>query len=168
MLEKTFVTRNQTFAAGAPAYTDISLSYYELGFLYHLPKKYRDNRLTLSPGIDVAAFDFKFDISDHGAAAARAYMKTGVRLGGRAAYQASDKLRLESTLFWGLPLPNTPDIRSLQFLGRYDFWHSQRTTLSGLFGATHQWIDYEDQQELPNHIVMKSGVMPTIGLSLRY
>lgn len=167
-LRGSFIAQNRQFDQGSTATTHLRLSWYRLGGLYHLPHRWLHQRLSLWAGADLAAFDFAIHIHQDNRDAQRSYMKTGLRLGGRADYRAGRRLRLQLSAFTGVPLPNTPDITSLEMTANYRLWRERNRAADLVAGVDFERMEYEDQQTEPNHILVRSGPMPMLGVAVHF
>ena len=170
-LDEELTSQDVTFPAGSYVDADIQLDWYWLEYLYRfdLSPEGRHNVFTVAPGAGIAVFEFHYKLDGSGERGVdREYSKVGIRLGCELTWMITDKLSAHGRAFGSLPIPNTPWILDLELAGRYQLWKSRRVKVLGSLGIAYDRIDYKDEQEVPNHILVDMGPMLKAGLQIQF
>jgi hypothetical protein len=166
-LTAPLVSHGVRFAAGDPFETQDRFDWYGLGLGWRFDLL--EKRLVLTPKIEGALLDFSYDLSSGAAAAQRSYTKGCVRLGIGADYRWARVISFQLEGAASIPISNTPQIAALVATARFDLLPSSRTVKPALFlGGGWEWIDYEDNQTLPNHIRADLGPFLSAGFSVAF
>jgi len=165
VLAQPLLSQWQTFQSGDPVAADIQLDWYRLGYSYDFSDLW-ETSLDFAIGSDISTFDFHYQLDGPTQNVNRAYAKTGLRAGLELSYPATDKWTLSATAYNSLPFPNTPSILTMDLNAEYSLWH-RNTAGSLLFGISYHRIDYEDDQEMPNHIRAEMGPLIRLGFIFR-
>lgn len=167
-LTTDLTSQNSFFPAGDRVQADVKLDWYRLGYLYRLgPNGRLAKNHHLALGADLVAFDFHYRLDGTGHVD-RSYMKMGTRVGGRWDWQISEPWCVAAQAFLPVPLSNTPSILSLSLGAHYRFYRSSRAAVHGTVGLAYTLIDYEDDQEIPNHIRAEMGPLIWLGLGAAF
>jgi hypothetical protein len=159
------VSHGVGFAAGDPFNTRDRFDWYRIGAGWRF--ELLPERLALSPKIEAALLDFGYDLSGEGLQAQRGYAKACVRLGIEADYRLTRVVSLQLDGSAALPLSNMPQIANVLGTVRFDLFPDSRLMKAALFvGGGAEWIDYEDNQDLPNHVRANLGPFVTAGFSV--
>lgn len=121
--------------------------------------------LSIRPGAEIMAMDFHYRLYNQDKQVDRSYIKGGYRLGAEVNYQLGSRLSLGAEFYQSLPLPNTVDTTSIRFFGHYDLLQ-QENRLTLLFGVSYRKLRYQDEQEVPNHLIAKTS--PAFSFGIRY
>jgi hypothetical protein len=152
-LEKDLTTRGQNFLKGESYSQETSFNIYRIGvnrdFTY------------LTAKIELAFMDFNYEFKTAGASVERSYMKSAVRLGTEKSFKF-DRLDIAVEASGSVPLSNTPDIYSVGMEAKY--WLTEHVNVG--VGVQYFYLDYEDNQDLPNHLRLE--MQPALSGSLQY
>jgi hypothetical protein len=159
-LGQPLVSRGVSFAAGEGVNSHNQLDWSRIGAGWKF--RFLDDRLEVVPEAEFALFNFGYSLSGRSESVIRDYVKGAARLGVETTYNFSRFVSLSLDGGGSLPLPNTPQIAVLA--GRVNFRllsSSHRVNPKLFVGGGMEWIDYQDDQRLPNHI--KAEIGPFIG-----
>ena len=163
-LDSSLLSQWIQFDAGDQIKADIKMSQYRFGYQYSFTSdSIADFSYSLSG--DIALFDFHYQLDSYDKHVNRSYMKAGYRIGMTLDYSFSEQSSMELKLYNSLPFPNTVEVRTLDLSGHYVLW-KKKNIVSLIFGVSYHRIDYQDEQEVPNHIVAEMGPMIRLGFTL--
>ena len=158
-LSDPLVSRGVTFPSGERARTDDQFDWYRAGLAWNF--KLLDGKLDVMPKVEFALFDFRYSLSSASASVSRSYIKGCPRLGIESHYALNRWMSLDFEGAAALPLSNTPQIASVGAASNFHLLPESRQVRPALFiGTGMQWIDYEDNQTLPNHV--RAEIVPYI------
>lgn len=166
-LSENLVSRGVTFAAGTRVRSEADLNWVRTGVGWKFDLLQR--RLELVPKAELALLDFSYDLSGGAQAVDRSYAKGCFRLGLETRYRFNRVLSVSLAAAGSMPISNTPQIATITSGIQFDLWPGNRRPHPWLFiGGGAQRIEYEDNQELPNHF--RVGVRPFIagGLGISF
>lgn len=165
-LTQPLLSQDVTFDAGDRVDSDVQLDWYRFGYLHRFDW-WSEHRVApaLSLGGDAVLFDFHYTLDGDGGRVDRAYAKPAVRLGGEFDWTLTRRLSMRARAFESLPFSNTPSILSLGLRAFYRLIDSQDCPLDVYVGVSYHRIDYEDDQNVPNHIRAEMGPLLEGGLS---
>ena len=170
-LDSTLVSQGTTFPAGAAVKSVIDLDLYRLGYQYSFSwGTETGRRLTISPGAGVALlnFDYSLKAASGGLAAHRSYLVGGPQLGFSAEWTPPGRFSVAGGIFSSLPEVSNLFILSTQVTWGFRLWgHGERAGKIFL-GVGYDWLDYEDNQPVPNHIKADFGPMLRFGINARF
>lgn len=152
------------FDAGDQVEADIKMNWYKIGYQYAFASD-SVPAFSYTLGGEIVAFDFHYQLDATDKHVDRSYMKAGYRIGMALDYSFSENNSVELKLYNSLPFPNTLDVRTIDLSSRYILWQKENT-VSLIFGISYHRIDYQDEQEVPNHIVAEMGPMIRFGFAL--
>lgn len=170
-LNTELTSENVVYAPGPIVTSTIDLDWYYLGYQYEFTWDTDDNgsQFKLAPGIQGVLFNFDYDLTaEPNLRSDRNYSKGGLRLGGSAEWDIAGPLSFEVNGWWGVPIDNTAEIMSVELLGRYQLWGGRHMGASLYLGAGWDDLDYEDDQQVPNHIDVEFGPMLILGFELQF
>ena len=165
-LSQSLVSHGVAFAAGSPFKSSTQLNVANLGAGWNFD--FDEGRLELFPKIDVAILDFSYSLDSTPVRAARAYRTTAVRLGAEATYDLGHGFGLELDGIASLPIPHMPQLSSVTGRLAYHVFPTSPVRATLFLGCGGKWIDFEDSQEVPNHISVRSGPLVTGGFTLSF
>ena len=167
-LTRELTSQNSFFPAGDRVQSDVKLDWYRFGYRYRLgPTRRAAQKHRFAVGGDLVAFDFHYQLDGTGHVDL-SYMKIGTRLGGTWDWQISEPWSAAAQAFWPVPLSNTPSILSVALGTRYRFYRSSRAAVHATFGLAYTLIDYEDEQDVPNHIRAEMGPLFWFGVGAEF
>src|SRR5882672_1866577 len=167
VLAQSLVSRDVTFPAGTAVRSSTELNWLRVGAGWKFD--FADQHLELVPKAELALLDFSYQLSGGGQGVSRSYAKGCVRLGLESRYRFNRTVSLSLEAAASLPLSNTPQIAVLS--GGFQFdplpatWRYRPTFF---VGGGAQRIEYEDNQELPNHFRIDMGPFVTAGLGFSF
>jgi len=153
ILEQDLTTRGQTFLIGDSYDHETSFNIYRFGTKYDFAY--------LSPKVELALMDFDYEFESTGIQVKRSYTKTTVRLGAEKTFRI-DALDIMFEASGSVPLSNTPEIFTVGAGVKY--WFAEYVNVG--LDVQYFYLDYEDDQDLPNHLRLE--MQPAISFSLQY
>ena len=153
ILEKDLTSRGQTFLKGGYFDHETSFNIYRFGTKYDLTY--------FSPKIEFALMDFDYQFESAGILVERSYMKSAVRLGAEKTIRI-DALEIMLEASGSVPFSNTPEIYTVTTEVKYWFVEYFNVGVE----LQYFYLDYEDDQNLPNHLRLE--MRPAISLFLQY
>jgi hypothetical protein len=173
-LDQPLVTQGQTFPAGTPVSSELTLDWYRAGYRYAFTFD-TDSRpgdeLLLAPSVGAALLDFHYRLHSRdgaGPTADRSYSKLSPQLGLDAEYALTPRLSLVGDVLCSVPLSNTPFILSAELAAKYRVIDTPHADLDALLGVAYEHISYEDNQSTPNHVNVDLGPMLLLGLTFHF
>jgi hypothetical protein len=165
-LDQTLVSHGVTFAAGQAIHskTELNVPNFGAGWAFD----FDDGKLQLFPKLDVALLDFSTSTDAPGLHAARSYTTTTVRLGAEARYQLGGGFALEFDGVTSVPIPHTPQLTNVTGRVSYALFPTSPVHGSVFLGMGGRWIYFEDAQQLPNRIDLRSGPLVTGGFTVAF
>jgi hypothetical protein len=146
------------FPAGASFDATVAFDWYRLGLEHRIDLA--GPRFRIAPKVELAVLEFDYELRTPDQSADRAYAKPAARVGVELTWRASDAVGLSLEGSASLPYPDTmPMIATTG--GRIEARLVDTDDLAVLLfaGAGLLYIDYEDSQDLPNHIHLE--IAPT-------
>ncbi len=169
LLSRDLISRTMLFAAGSRVNSDLELSFYSLGCQFRNLINIPSDSFSIDPIAEIALFDFGYRLAGVGGPeVSRYYSKVGGRLGLALNWDISEKLFVSAQALAPIPISNTPYIWSVDLMGKYLLYSKDDLRLFFNMGLIYEIIDYEDNQELPNHIRAEMGPMATMGLAIHF
>lgn len=169
MLEVPLVSQSKVFPAGALVEADVKFDWYRLGYRYRIPCEWDDRTVEFYPFVGFALMDFHYQLSSSGLDDVdRGYSKGGVQIGLGVEFPVTDRLGLSARVLWPVSLSNCPEIYSAQLGVKYLFLERKNLAMSGVLGLAYDEIQYEDNQEEPNHIELEMGPMALASLEVHF
>jgi hypothetical protein len=165
ILSEPLVSHSVSFAAGTPIHSALQLDVADVGagWRFDFPAL----RLDLSPTLDFALLDFGYSLRSPGQRTERSFREGAVRLGGEVALDLGRGFELEFGGKGSLPIAHMPQLAELG--GRVSYHAPLGPVRLGAFlGSGIRWYEFEDSQQVPNHIHVRTGALLTWGLSLTY
>ena len=165
-LTEPLVSHGVTFPAGSPVHSDLRLDVGEVGVGWRF--EFPEQRLTLTPKLGFALFDFSYSLRSPDAHASRAYNDGAVRLGAEAALRLGEAFSFELEGAASLPIAHMAQLADV--IGRVSYHLPLPGPLraSVFLGSGIRWIEFEDSQTVPNHTHVRTGALLTGGLSLAF
>ena len=165
-LSQPLLTRGVSFSAGDHVSTDDQLDWGRIGAGWSF--WFLDRRLELTPKAELALFDFDYQISSGTQSPTRSYIKGCGRVGVEATYYLNSRISFKLDGGASLPLSNTPQIATVTGTANLRVFESHHAKGEVFAGVGMEWIDYEDNQTLPNHIKAEIGPFLTVGLGFSF
>jgi hypothetical protein len=172
VVQTDLISQGNIFPAGSLVSSDIQLDWYRFGYQYEFWFDLGEDQWMVAPGADFVLFDFHYELETPAGASGptvdRSYMKGGARIGGTAEWRLSRNWSLEGGGYWGIPIDGTAEILSVEVIGRWRFWTDGGFSASIFAGIGYEEIEYEDDQQLPNHIDVEMGPLLIAGLTIKF
>jgi hypothetical protein len=166
-LSQPLVSHGVAFAARDRLSTDDQLDWSRAGAGWSFV--FLDHRLDLTPKAELALFNFQYHLSSASRSADRSYIKGCARVGIDSKFHLNRILSVNLDGSASLPLSNTPQIATLTATASLRFLPESHRLKPHLFGGVGmEWIDYEDNQSLPNHIKADIGPFLTAGITATF
>lgn len=153
ILEKDLTTRGQAFLKDESYDHDTSFNIYRFGIKYDVAY--------LSPKVELAVMDFDYRLESAGIQVSRSYAKSAVRLGAEKGFSV-DALDVVFEASGSIPLSNTPEIYTVGAVVKY--WLTDHVNVG--LDVQYFYLDYEDGQDLPNHLRLE--MRPAVSVFLQY
>ncbi len=166
-LASPLVTHGISFGTGDSISARTRFDWFRVGGGWAF--EFAGGQLELFPKADVAVLDFDYRLSDASQSTSRSYAKGSVRLGLEVSWQLNHALSLKLDGAASAPISNTPQIATVsallnwRLLPRSHWFHPAL-----FFGGGAEWIDYQDNQSLPNHVRLDLGPFVTGGLAFTF
>lgn len=170
-LHKPLISQNIIFPANSHVNSDIRLDWYRFGYLYTFDLSPKDHKKSffISPGIDTALLDFRYELKDHeDQHADRAYKKGAVRLLCNIDWKIIEGLDLQARASGSLPISNTPSIINLSLKAEKNLFSRSGIAGSVYLGVAYEKIEYEDNQDVSNHIKAEMWPLVTAGFKVKF
>src|SRR5262249_36729493 len=167
VLSKDLISRGTSFAAGTKVDTDDRFDWYHFGAGWKFTSF--KERLELFSKVEGAVLDFSYKLSSPAQSVSRSYTKSAVRLGLDSTYHVNQRLSLNLDGAASIPISNTPQIGTVTGTINYKLLRERHVVDPSVFvGVGAEWIDYEDDQKLSNHVRLELGPCFTAGVSLSF
>ena len=170
-LHDSLISQNISFPANTHVASDIRLDWYRFGYLYTFDLSPKDHKKTffISPGVGIALLDFHYELKgDEDQHADRAYTKGALRLLCNIDWKIIEGLDLQARTSASLPISNTPSIINLSLAAEKNLFSTSGITGSAYLGIAYEKIEYEDNQDVPNHIKAEMWPLVTAGLKMKF
>ncbi len=155
------------FSAGEAFRSEVSFDWYRAGYAYGLVD--REQGWSLWPRVEFAMLDFIYELETDDTTIERSYSKFTPRLGGELSYRWGGGAEISLDLASSIPVSNTPTIMTAMLEGSIPLYSGDLLKELRLFAGTGWlYIDYEDNQELPNHLRLETTPRLTVGLKGRF
>lgn len=170
-LSQDLVTHDIFVPEGSSIRTKHRYAYYGLKFNYDYEMT---PKLTLTPSLGIALFDFsyKFSAKDkNGNSIAkddkRSFHSTMPTIGLKADYAWNDKTKIIVTMNSKLPFGNIKRYFDSSLLVSYNLYKNNNKELNVLGGIGYESLEFKDsQKDMQNH--MKHSISPTYRVGLEY
>ncbi|OHB62568.1 MAG: hypothetical protein A2168_01605 [Planctomycetes bacterium RBG_13_50_24] len=153
VLEKDLNTQGQTFLKGEFFDHETSFNIYRFGAKYDLTY--------LSPKVELAMMDIDYQFESAGIQVEHSYTKSAVRLGAEKTFSI-DALEILFEASGSVPLSNMPEIYTVGAVVKY--WFADYVNIG--LDVQYFYLDYEDNQDLPNHLRLE--MQPAVSVFLQY
>jgi hypothetical protein len=170
-LHDPLISQNISFPANSEVSSDIRLDWYRLGYLYTFDLSPKDHQKTLfiSPGVDISLLDFHYELTNQeDQHVDRAYEKVGPRLLCNVDWKIIEGLDLQAHASGSLPISNTPSIINLSLAAEKNLFSTSGLKCLAYLGIAYEKIEYEDNQDVPNHIKAEMWPLVTTGLKMQF
>jgi hypothetical protein len=170
-LHDPLISQNISFPANSEVSSDIRLDWYRFGYLYTFDLSPKDHQKTLfiSPGVDISLLDFHYELKgQEDQHVDRAYKKVGPRLLCSIDWKIIEGLDLQVHASGSLPISNTPSTINLSLVAEKNLFSTSGVKYSAYLGIAYQKIEYEDNQDVPNHIKAEMWPLVTTGLKVKF
>jgi len=170
VLENELISQGVTYPAGSNVSADVKLDLYRFGYQYFLfGGNDKESSFEIAPTIELAFFDFHYQLDGSGGLSTdRAYMKGAGRIGAEAHWYANDRLTVSASVIGPVPISDTPQIWTLELSAEYQLWGYGQRGGTVLVGIGYQRIEYEDDQTVPNHIMVEMSPIIRAGLRIGF
>jgi hypothetical protein len=153
ILGKDLTTQGQTFLKGESYDHETSFNIYRLGLKYDFAY--------FRPKIELAVTDFDYRLESAGVQAKRSYAKSAVRLGVEKDFNV-DVLDIMLETSGSIPLSDTPELFTAGAVVKY--WFTEHVNVG--LDVQYFYLDYEDSQDLSNHLRLE--MQPAVSVFLQY
>lgn len=167
-LDNRLISQAKTYPAGSSVKLDAKLDWHRFGY-QHLFRYGYGKKATFGfyPGIEFAIFDFHYKLNGQdNLSTDRRYMQGTLRFGGGAEWSPGGRFSLSADTLVSIPIPTF--IFSLNVMGKYQLWGKADQGGALYLGVTYEIIDFEDSQEVPNHIRAEIGPMVHVKFQVNF
>ena len=169
MLDRALVSQARTYPAGTPVRSEIGLSVYRVGYQYRFALRNAARRfLEITPSAELAYLDVDYRLRGGGVSSRRSYLNETPRVGVEAEWFVTDRISILAGGWGSIPIPETPDIRTLKLTAKYRFWQGKHFGAAVFAGVAYEFIEYEDGQTIPNHVRAEIGPAATLGVRISF
>ena len=165
-LSQPLISHGVSFAGGERVSTDDQLDWGRFGAGWSFG--FLDDRLKVTPKAELALLNFGYHVAGASQSADRSYIKGCVRVGIEGIYYLNSRISLNLDGSASLPLSNTPQIATVTATASVLLFESHGIKPHAFAGVGMQWIDYEDNQTLANHIKANIGPFLTAGVLVSF
>jgi len=168
-LDASLVSNNTHFPPDSSVELSARLNSYRIGYRYSLILA-NDQGATvgLHPTIGIYLFNFHYRLSDlTNGVADRSYTKGAAQAGMEIEWCPKSPFSGVLKFYGSVPVGSAPLILAAEVLGRYRLWRWSGTEGRAFAGIGYERFDYEDEQELPNHIRTTLAPLIFIGLQVK-
>jgi len=170
-LHDPLISQNISFPSNAHVDSDIRLDWYRFGYLYTFDLSPKDHKKTvsISPGVDIALLDFHYELKGtENQHVNRSYIKGAPRLLCNIDWKIVEGFDLKAKASGSLPISNTPSIINLSLVAEKRVFSKSGAVVSAYIGIAYEKIDYEDNQDVPNHVDAEMWPLVTTGLKVKF
>lgn len=169
-LDTTLISHGTTFPAGTAVKSSVQLDSYRLGYEYRFAwKNEAGTSLWIAPAAGIAMLNFDYSLKGGGGLTAqRGYFVGSPQLGVHAGWSPSGRFSVDGGIFNSLPEVSNLFILSAQLRGSYRLWGEGERGGRVFLGVGYDWFDYQDNQQVPNHIKAQFGPMLLFGIGARF
>ena len=155
------------FPVGNQFDSDIRFDWYKLGVLYSFLGQGRMPEI--SPKLELAFLDFDYALDTPDGKAHRDYIKVVPRVGAEVKMPLTGMLDLKLEAATSVRFSNMPMISNVAFeLGAHVMPKHSPVDARIFSRVGYQRIDYEDNQDLPNHIRLEMKPFPGVGVNIQF
>lgn len=168
-LSAPLVSNNIRFPSDSTVALSARLNSYRIGYRYSLIlASDQGAAVGLHPAVGIYLFDFHYRLSDAtNGVASRSYIKGAALAGMEIEWCPKGPFSAALKLYGSVPAGSAPLCLATELLGKYSLWRWSGVEGLALAGIGYERFDYEDKQELPNHIRTTLAPLIFVGLQLR-
>ena len=168
-LSAPFQGAYHTYEAGELINTRIKKTWYELNYLTRLDRlSFLKRPVDISLGGGAAVLNFDYRVGSSRALATRSHSDLGYRLGGEVAWRLGQRLTLSGLTYLPVPVPDTPEITSLELTAGYELWRLKNSRWNMLFGAAYHHVNHPERLPAPEHVRLMTGPLLRLGMELSF
>jgi hypothetical protein len=167
-LDETLISQNQTYPAGSSVEADVKLDWYRAGYRHRFYYLYDEKAyIGVYPALELGLFDFHYQLQGQdGTSTDRKYLHGTMRLGVESEWRPAGRFSVSAGIHSSIPVPTF--IFSVHATGKYQLWAQDSRGGTVFLGVAYDLIDFEDSQEVPNHIRAEMGPMIQIGFEIGF
>jgi len=167
-LDEELIFHGKTYPAGTRVKSDVNLSWYDIGYQYNIYFGEEQTNFRIAPTAAYTLWDFSTELESSNGRNSRSYIKGTPRLGFELEWFPLRRFSVFGKAIGSLPLNNTPHIYTVGLVGKYNLMDIRRFKISLFMGVEYDWIDYKDNQTVPNHIKANMGPLGLIGAEIKF
>ena len=164
-LDKPLRFHGQDYFPGIEYKFKQDLNFYSLNYSYDLTL---DN-FKFKPAIEIGLFDFMVNIEDEfGKDNRRNFSREAFRAGGNIMWDLTDSFYLSGQAMYAIPIPNSFYYSDLSLKGgfRFSVFHIPEISIEA--GLQYLYIEFKDNQDKPNNILLDLFPALSVGVCLKF
>lgn len=172
-LKQDLTSQAVFYPANTRVEADLELDWFRFGYGYRFDiplEEAGEHRLLVTPSFEIVTWTFHYILEgDGGLKSDREYMKQGFRLGTGLEWVTGSRFSLACDVQLPIMSHGTVNIFDASLTARYRLW-GERTGSGGSIevGIGYTSLEYQDRQEMPNHIKVVMGPLLVGGIDLRF
>jgi hypothetical protein len=172
-LRSDLQTHGTNFAAGTFVHSDLSMDWYRVGYRNRIslgPDNADPPKYLIAPYLDLALWNFNYQIRGGGASTSRGYLKPTVQLGIQGQWRPGSGPFSVLGDFSASPpgISSLPFIAAEQVAARYQFAATSQVSIIGTAGVRFEQFNFFDNQRVSNHVRANFGPMLIVGLGVEF
>ncbi len=167
-LDEELIFHGRGYPAGTRVRSDVKLNWYEIGYQYNIYFGKKPMNLRMAPTVAFALWDFSVELESSNGKDGRSYMKGTPRLGLDFEWFPAKRFSVSGKAIGSLPFNNLPNIYTVGLVGKYNLVEISRLKVLLLMGVEYNWIDFKDNQTVPNHVKANMGPLGLIGAEIKF
>ena len=167
-LDENLIFHGRQYPAGTRVNSDVNLSWYEIGYQYNIHFGKERTNFRMAPTVAYTLWDFSTELETNSGRSSRSYIKGTPRLGLELEWFPLRRFSISGKAIGSLPLNNMPHIYNVGLVGKYNLMDISRFKISLFMGVEYDWIEFKDNQTVPNHIKANMGPLGQIGAEIKF
>jgi len=167
-LDEGLIFHGTVYPAGTRVKSDVNLSWYDIGYQYNIHFGKERTNFRMAPTLAYTLWDFSTELESNSGRNSRSYIKGTPRLGLELEWFPLRRFSVFGKAIGSLPLNNMPHIYTVGLVGKYNLMDINRFKISLFMGIEYDWVDFKDNQTVPNHIKANMGPLGQIGAEIKF
>ena len=167
-LDGELIFHGRVYPAGTRVRSDVKLNWYEIGYQYNIYFGKEPMNLRMAPTVAFALWDFSVELESSNGRDGRSYMKGTPRVGLDFEWFPAKRFSVSGKAIGSLPFNHLPNIYTVGLVGKYNLVEISRLKILLFIGVEYNWIDFKDNQTVPNHVKANMGPLGLIGAEIKF